>query len=307
MRTLPTLLFLFTVVGCGGDDDAAGPDAGDAPDADPGRAHAGSIRVIEQRSVYDDGGGTPTTYRSSATQASFHVGGAPRFHREAMRDGACVLHTYTPSSCTPACTDGLCVDTDVCEPWGTLASAGRLTVAGLTVAVAIDPASGYYYPQAQLPEDLFADDATVTATLAGDEIGAATLTAGGVRPIVTAFEAGELDVPYPAGGDVAVRWTPAGDGSRVKVTINANNQGHGMPYLAILTCDVADADGEVQLPEAMLDAFPATEAWTICAGTDCPRSTITRYQRDAVPVGDDLELELIVGSTFDFGVNHPRP
>ncbi len=302
MRRLSVLLL---IAACGGDD-AVAPDAGIGPDADPGRASLGTIRVTEQRSVYDDGSGTPATYRSSGVQASFYVGGSPQFHREAMRAGGCVLQTYAPASCTPACNLGYCVDTNVCEPFGTLASAGRLTVTGTTATVVIDPQQGYYYTQTQLPENLFAGDATVTAAFAGDEIAAATLTAGAVEDIVTEFDDGVLDVPYPAGADFAVRWTPSGDDSRVRLTINANNQGHGMPYLGIITCEADDDAGELLVPEAMLDAFPATEAWSICAGTDCPQSTITRYRRDAVPV-DDAEIVLEVGSTYAFGVNHPRP
>ncbi len=316
MRPRPRLLHLLAplpilLLAAGGGDPSSddtvdarpGADTGTGPDADTSRTLIGSIDVIEQLSTYDDGSG-PVEYRSARIGAAFYDGGAPRFHREAMRAGACTLSTYTPSSCTPACTDGLCVETNVCEPWPTLVSAGRLTIAGLAVAVQIDPQSNYYYPDQQLPENLFADAAAITATLAGADLPAASLDTTGVPPLTTAITAGAITVPYPAVDDFLVRWTPADDGSRVRLTLNANNQGHGMPFLAIITCDAADADGQIALPAAMLDAFPETDAWQICAGTDCPHSTITRYRRGATPVGTDRELALIVGSQVDFGIVH---
>jgi hypothetical protein len=119
-----------------------------------------------------------------------------------------------------------------------------------------------------------------------------------------AISDGKITVPYPAGEDFVIAWTPAGDGGRVRVTLNSNNQGHGMPYLAIIECDVADSAGEVAIPAALLDAFPETSAWSVCAGTDCPPSTIRRYHRDGWPIGDDQEVVLEVGSQVDFGVDH---
>lgn len=297
------LLPLLLLAACGGDDAPAddGLDAGDAPDADTSRAVVGSIELVEDHSVFDS-----TDYRSSGVVARFFDGEAPRFHREAMRSGACTLATYTPSLCTPACTDGLCVETNVCEPWPTLVSAGRLTITGLRAALTLEPQDGYYYSDGALPEDLFDDAARVTASLAGAEIAALSVDADAVAPMVAAINDGKITVPHPAGADFVIGWIPAGDGSRVRVMLNSNNLGHGQPFLAILTCDVADAAGQVALPAEMLDAFPATDAWEICAGTDCPRSTIARYRRGAAPVGSDREVELVIASQLSFGVVHPR-
>lgn len=303
MRT--PLVVLLLIAACGGGASPDGPDAGDddRPDADTGRELIGSIDVTEDLSILDDGSG-PTEYRSARVGARFYDGRAPSFHREAMRAGACTLSTYTRSQCTPACTDGLCVETNVCEAWPTLVSAGRLAIAGLAVALTIDPQLNDYYPDDALPENLFADDAAVTATLAGADLPAASIDASGVPALATDIVDGQLIAPYPAAADVVIHWTPAGDGSRVRVTLNSNNQGHGMPFLAVLSCDVADAAGEVALPAAMLDAFPETDNWMVCAGTDCPRSTIARYHRGAAPVGADHEIELRVANQLSFGVVH---
>jgi hypothetical protein len=300
MKRLPWLLLLGA---CGGGapgdlDGSTGPDAGGTP-----RERIGWIDVYENLSYYDDGGG-PVAYRSSQVLGAFYADHPPSFHRVAMTSGDCELRLYTPSSCDPACTTGLCVETNVCEEFPTLVSAGRLTIDGLATAVSIDPEGGYYYTQSVLPEDLFADDATVTAELAGADLPAMTLTAGGVPEIEAEITDGKITL-IP-GSDYTLRWTPAGSG-RVRVTLNANNQGHGGPFLGILECDVADAAGEVVIPAVLADAFPETQAWTVCAGTDCPPSTIRRYRRDAFDVGDDQEVELMVSSQRTFGVDHVFP
>jgi hypothetical protein len=304
MRYSPVFLILCA---CGGGGSSGDPDAGVDPDAEtgPARERIGAVELVEDLYVYPaEGGGPPKESRWSNVTARFFDGRPPAFHRETMAEGACTLREYTPSLCTPECVDGLCVDENVCERWPTLVSAGRLTVTGANAAIEIDPVDGYYYSQSSLPEDLFADDAAVTAALAGAELPAMSLDAGGVAPIEVALPDGKIVVPYPAGEDFVLSWTPAGDASRVRVTLNSNNQGHGQPYLAIIECDVADGAGQVAIPEAMLDAFPETSAWRICAGTDCPPSTIRRYHRDGSPIGDDQEVELVVASQVSFGVDH---
>ena len=298
--------FVWLVLAACGGGSSGGADAGDDPDAGtgPGRERIGAIEIVEDRMVYPDEGGPGPEYRWSNVTARFYDGRPPAFHRVELEEGACTLRRYTPSSCNPACVDGLCVDENVCEPWPTQVSAGRLTVTGARVAVQIDPQNGWYYPSEPLPEDLFDDDAELTASLAGAELPAMSLDAAGTPPLVAAITDGKITVPYPAGEDFVLSWTPAGDGARVRVTLNSNNQGHGAPYLAIIECDVADAAGEVAIPETMLDAFPETRAWTVCAGSDCPPSSIRRYHRDTVPLGEDQEVELVVGSQVSFGVDH---
>jgi len=220
-----------------------------------------------------------------------------------MRAGDCVLRTSDVASCTPACTTGLCIATDVCEPFPTYVSAGRLTLTGLRTALQIDPRDNFYYVDSPLPPDLFADGAAVGASLAGATIPALTLRTGGVAAPTPDITGGKLVVPYPALADVVVRWTPAPGDARVRLTLNANNRGHGMPYVAIIECDVADAAGQLTIARALLDAFPDTRAWSVCAGNDCPPSNLTRYRRAAVPVGAE-EVELVVASSFTFGIEH---
>jgi hypothetical protein len=302
---------VLVAAGCGDDGGSGNPPDADTttPDADTGppRESAGNLDVIENRGFYDDGGGNLVEYRESRVFGQLYQDRAARFHVETMRSGPCWLRQYTPAQCSTPCTDGLCVATDTCEPWPTRIDGGRLTVTGLAVSLAIDWDGSYYYNTDVLPEDVFADDASVTASFAGATTPAMSIDAGGVSTIDPQIVDGKILIPYPAGQDFVLRWTPDGSDARVRVTYNSNNQGHGAPFNAILECDVPDSDGEVALPAAMLDAFPETRAWTVCAGSDCPPSTIRRYRRGTHAIGSDREVELVVASQLSFGVDHDLP
>jgi hypothetical protein len=277
------MLVLVSCAACG---DAANTGDVDAamPDAPPGvvRPVIGGVDVVEAVWLYPNG-----ETASGEVSARFYDGHPPRFHREAMRSGACVLRRHMTSSCTPACTTGLCVE-GTCEPWPSLVSAGRLDVTGLAVGVSVTPMNGLYHLQDPLPPQLFGDTATT-----------------GVPPLAAAIQGGHLAIPFPAGQDLAVRWTPAGDG-QIRLTLNSNNQGHGLPYLMIIECEAADVAGEIAIPAAMLDAFPETFAWSVCAGSDCPPSRIRRYHRTTQPFGDH-DVELTVASELVFGIEHDLP
>jgi hypothetical protein len=295
---------------CGGDDAPADPDASTAIDA-PGttpRARVGFVDISEDRWRYPDdaGGGESLTAR---IDARFFDGTEPQFHHETMRAGDCVLRNYTFASCDPVCTTGFCVETNVCAPFPTYVSAGRLSIAGLATAVQIDPRQNYYYLDEPLPADLFTNTADITLTLAGATIPGLTVASRGVAPIAPDITGGVVTAAYPATGPLVIHWPPLAapeTGSRVRLTLNANNRGHGAPFEAIITCDVADEAGQVAVPAAMLDAFPDTSAWTICAGTDCPPSKLERYRSATAPVGDH-DVELRVVNSFTFGIEHPRP
>lgn len=300
-------MILAALAACGGDDSSGGPDAPpiDAPGG-VARERTGYIEVLEDVWRFpDDQGGD--TYTSARVDARFFDGREPRFHREVMREGACTLRTFALASCDPACADGLCVETDVCEPWPTYVSAGTLTFGGLRTALSITPRDNWYYVDEPLPPDVFADDAEITATLAGATIPALNLTSRAVAPITPDITGGKVVAPFPATGPLEIRWTPAaGSSARVRLTLNSNNRGHGAPFDAIIECDVADDAGVIAVPAAMLDAFPATEAWTICAGSDCPPSNLRRYRNALAPVGE-RDVELRVSSSFTFGIEHRRP
>ncbi|MBK9036729.1 MAG: hypothetical protein IPL61_36680 [Myxococcales bacterium] len=305
-RTLARALALvaLTSAACGdhaspADVDAA-VDAPPGPDGGVGGPVLGTVRVLEDRWINpDDGAVTPF----ANVLAYYFDGPTLRWHKEVARAGACVLKTFTPASCDPGCADSVCVDTDVCQRAPRFHGAGLLTITGGVAPLTLTGPAGYYQPMTQLAPELFADDATVTATLAGDAVPAHALAARGVPALVATL--GDR-VTLTPGEDHTVRWTPAAGDARVRLTINANNVGHGAPYAAIIECDVADSAGEITIAAALVDAFPPTNAWTVCAGSDCPPSTLRRYHQAvvAIPGGD---AELTVGSQLTFGVDHLAP
>jgi hypothetical protein len=292
------------LIGCGGGDDG-GPDGGGVPDggaevdATPGPDGSGpppgdprgEIRVTESRHPWGS---------ASAVQARFYQTREARFHRQTMAEGDCVLFEFEQAFCDPPC-NGICVETNVCEPWPVAVSAGTLTIDGLTVPVTIEPDDyGGYWNATTLPENLFDEGATITATLSGAELAGFTLETVGTRPLAAAITNDEITLEN--GSDFTLTWTPGG-GGRVLLTLNANNNGHGAPYNAIIRCDAPDEDGAITVPASIIGAFPETYRWEICAGQDCPLSTIARYRRDEVEVPNGY-VKLVVSNETLFWVIH---
>jgi hypothetical protein len=291
---------------CGGHDDPGGKaivDGGPTADAPPAAAKRGEIQVLETRHYFVDVDDKVTEFKSGLVQGRLLKGREPRWHELESQQGACTLWRFKPASCDQFC-DGVCLGTNQCEPWPTYVGGGRLAVTGLKIDVALDPEPGlnWYLPPQAPPADLFTPDAEVIATTTGGTFPAFSLRARGVPPLAAPVTATGKITLVP-GKDHTFTWTPASSDARVRLTINANNQGHGNPYMAIIECDVPDADGKVVIPWSMIDAFPPTEAWYVCAGSDCPPSTLLRYSRGVAPVSDG-HVELIVGDQISFGVVH---
>jgi hypothetical protein len=225
---------------------------------------------------------------------------------ETMRAGSCRLLEHEPVFCT-ACA-GVCVAPEVCEPYPDHASAGDLTFAGLRgPPLTLQPSPYWYASQGQLPADAVADDATVTVTATGAAVPAFTVAAAAVPPLDPAVAPIADDELHLAdGADRTVTWSaaaPADPTLRVRVTLNANNQGHGNPYAAVIECDAADV-GALTISASLIEAFPTTTRHEACEGSDCPVSTITRYRRGSVDV-EGVPVDLIVASQRSFWVVHP--
>ncbi|MBE7451731.1 MAG: hypothetical protein HS111_23430 [Kofleriaceae bacterium] len=78
-----------------------------------------------------------------------------------------------------------------------------------------------------------------------------------------------------------------------------------MPTIAIIERDVGTPTARSPSPPALLDAFPETDAWFICAGTDCPPSS-RGASATAGPRSRrvrEQEVELVVGNAFTFGAS----
>jgi hypothetical protein len=298
-RATPMVLALIVAVAC--DDGGAlapGGDAAPGPDAPPEEEARGTVDIEEARWL--TGGEDPGTDHARIRVTMLDTPMDSR-HDLVARVGHCQLLRHEPGECGPSCP-GICVHPDRCVIYPPLASAGTLTISGLRQPVTLTPeSSGAYYDLGQHPADLFADDATVTLTAAGAAVPAFTITTGGVPPLAPAITDGKITLA--PGKDHTLRWSPAAAGARVRVTLNANNEGHGLPYLGIIECDVPDEAGQVVIDRTLVDGFPETDAWQVCAGADCPPSVILRYrQGTAVVPGGHVRLR--VGSVRYFGVVH---
>ena len=302
MRALPlsacvlVLALHPALVACGDDGgDVDRADAGPTADAMPVPAGdpLGAIKIFE--STYD----LNTTYGD----LSAAIGPEVRWQEQTQASGACTLYEFPGSQCPTPC-DGVCVGT-TCHPWPTYSAVGPITLTGLTRPVTLEPSSNgvYYYQDAALV-DVFSPGASVTASAAGaGAIPAFSTSARGVDAIDLPLNA-EGQIVLVDGEDEVLRWTPTGDGSEVRVTINSTTYGgHGQPLEAIIQCQAPDAAGELTIPAAKVAALPELSGAPICVAIDCPPSSIDRLSVGYATIpGGYVRLE--VATRFQFLVRH---
>jgi hypothetical protein len=89
----------------------------------------------------------------------------------------------------------------------------------------------------------------------------------------------------------------------VRLVLNSDNAGHGLPLHAIIECQAPDAAGEIVVPAALIEQLPEFEFLGICVGHDCPPSSLARRARATVAAGDAV-VELVVASEVQFWVTH---
>lgn len=311
MRGLVMAIALVVAAGCGDDDGGAGADAagagdGAVSDPDAGAAAAplrGHIEVVEVSDPYGSRGhahGGVLATASSHLRFTFYGNiSAVHFQKEVDRVGDCRLLRPEAQFCNDCA--GLCVGPDICEPLPEQVDVGTLTFAGLRSPLTLDFNGYWYASQASVPADAFADDASVTLSAPGAAGPAFQVTTTAVAPLnMMALTDHEL----AAGNtDTVVTWTPADPGSRVRLTLNANNMGHGLAYAAIIECDADDSAGQITIPGSLLSQFPNTFRWEACAGSDCPLSSMRRYRLARATVGSD-EIWFVVASERQFWVIH---
>jgi hypothetical protein len=308
-------LMVVCVCACGenggdGGDGGGGSDAGqlDAPSAaecEPAAAGApasGVIRIGERRGRR--GAGALVDGVVVGDQAWRFSGLAPQLQQETAREGDCVLYEYEPSFCDPPC-QGFCVDKE-CRPFPEYLSAGTLHVGGLGAPVALEPDfltlfGAEYRGEIEPP----APGQTIQVCASGDD-------SAGFAAEVTAVE--PLDVVLADdllilrdGDDLVLDWTPSSDANaRIRLTLNTDNEHHGLPYPAIIECDAAD-DGELVVPRALIEAFPPVTAPpagpVACSGSDCPVSRLIRY-RSATINDSQLSVDILAEQAIEFYIGH---
>jgi hypothetical protein len=84
-----------------------------------------------------------------------------------------------------------------------------------------------------------------------------------------------------AGQTLTLAWVPADPGSRVRITLGADN-GHAMLRSALIECDLPDEAGSVVIPEAMITRFVDPANWS-CG--ECLDHELKRYRRARATAG----------------------
>jgi hypothetical protein len=287
---------------CGGAGEDVFPDAGPHVDAGPTSTSLGEVYVSE---AVDRGWDTAPERRWGSLYGAIRGVADPMWHQVVADDGTCRLLKYVPAHCDTYC-EGVCTSTNVCQPFPGRIDVGTLTITGVTSApVVMQPSDGsnWYFPAGVPPEELFEDDAIVGMSSSGSAAMPAFHAETRAVPRLDA-DISDFRITLHDDQDFVVHWTPAGNPeARVRLTLNANNQGHGAPYEGIISCETFDDARQIRVPKAMIAAFPATDDWDACAGSDCPRSGIRRFTRAFAEVpGGGIRLE--VGSEIGFGVVH---
>jgi len=267
MRVFIHLLFLLVAFAWPGCDSGGGPggDAGvdgDANDGEPQDADGDAA---------DGDAGDPLLFELELVESTGAGGGSAAAYawvdNPVVGDGAwiptlsagdCVYNTpEDPGFCDPACDPGqVCRADDTCGPPVSRVSAGRITITGLTVGLALHPVEPYlYYEPAWSPEpadgDLFAGGDLVTATAVGGTVPAFTVSSTGVDALETSLP---CPLALSPGADLEVTWTPGGGvGDRVLFALQSGN--HGLQFSSV-TCEVADT-GFLRVDAALIDAFAA--------------------------------------------------
>lgn len=279
----------------GGPDVDAGPerDAGTDPlFIDPPRF---DFVVTELRS--SDGEGNVSS--GSLVAGSAFAAERTRFHTESAREGSCRSLTYEAAFCQPFC-DGVCLPGNVCDPFPTFESVGRVTLSGLRARVTITEFDGRYSADSATDNDVFdaGDAIELVAAGAGGAAGF-SLSARGVAPLVTSIgDALELT----DGADATVSWDPVGDGDRVRLIVRSTNAAHGLPLDHIIECEGPDS-GSLAIPRALVEAFPDSSPSLICASVDCPASELSRYSLGETSY-QGATAALLVTSQYTFPVSH---
>ena len=308
MRWLLAALVAFAGGGCGGDDGGSGGgrvDGGGNPECE---AEAGSMPASGAVKL----GGVTTIDDTRASLEGLLVSGtdwqffnmAPQRQVESARAGDCVLYQWEPAFCEPACTDGICHDGE-CKSYPDLLSAGTLRVVAGSQFIEADAGSPTFWGQIYLEEILAAPMAGVEVAFCagGEAAGGFGAILESVPPLLGALpDDGILELID--GDDMVVSWDADSD-ARVRLTLNADNEAHGLPYRAILECDAADT-GQLVIPQELVEAFPAVPRPSepvVCAGSDCPRSQLIRYRAHQVDE-PDLKVEVRVESAVEFWIEH---
>ena len=202
-------------------------------------------------------------------------------------EGECLYLRWHNGLCDPPCDAGQeCNVDDVCVPQRLGVSGGTLTITVAGDTIEIEPTEGYpghYWPQEDMPDDLFEQGDPITAELTGDVFPAVALDARGVMSMDVDLVEQGLTMEY--GQDTAITWT-AGTEPDACVEVYLVQQGplmHGDFPEEIIWC-IGQDDGSLVIPRLLVEMFPIGDLEACDDDEDwfCVQSTLSRFTRDTV-------------------------
>ena len=268
------LALYLVLLGACGDDDAAPPRA----DASP--PPMGFARAPSRVDVFtNEAAGETWTDAAVVLMAEAE----PDAYRVDAEEGSCRRLVAVEAFCDPPCLTGVCLAGGTCEPWPTARSAGDVTIAGGAVSRTLVPPS-YVVSELGL---VFPAGEEVSASAQGADYPGFRVAATMSPP----FDPTPAGITLVRGEPVTITWAPADPEARVRLQLIAD-RGHALVHPSVIECDVADGDGTITVPQAMIDAHADPANWS-CG--DCFSSWATRYRaaRTTTTSGD---VDLWVGS-----------
>jgi hypothetical protein len=234
---------IATLAGCSSSGDK--PGGGDAATPDPGAVIGGfDVRLVAPTPAI---GGAPAVPGQAEFVGGVRSGPTPSATtwRQLMESAGCRLVQPEPALCDPACLGGAVCSGGKCLTPPAPRSAGTVRVRG----VSAEGGASEFTLEPQTPNLIYllpggvtlkyppvAPGAAVEVTGGGD-VGAFTLTAKGVSPLVVL---GDDPLRVEPGRALALRWTPptAGESTRLEVLLNVSLHGGTKGKIE---CDVADS------------------------------------------------------------------
>jgi hypothetical protein len=197
------------------------------------------------------------TFTGSQPSVRISDGPAKISHFLADAHGHCEFYQsyLVPPPCVPECDpiQEWCHADGTCRTWPQRVSAGEISFSGLLTPLTATPDETAWYLMTPpgFGADLFAPDATIGITAAGDEIPGFALQLSGVADLDVAWM-GSLQLED--GQDNTLSWSPANDDSTMEVIIQTG--WHGAPPTAIIWCTADDADGQLVVSQKLVEMFP---------------------------------------------------
>ena len=273
-----------------------GPDDGGGQPAepDPVWGYAGTVHLMQYMSY-----GNGAVPQSSAIEIVLQSAPGGRNHVLEAESGGCRFYRAVAlPACDPPCADDFseyCSIDAACVPYPQRVSAGTFTVSGVAGGPYTLPVGDQdWYAMPETPPTLFQAGAELTVSATGADVPAFTTHVTGVAALQTPID-GMLTLVD--GAPQVVTWTPAANDATVELVLQIG--WHGAPQQAIVWCTAADADGQLTIPQAMVEAFPAFGGM----GLFQHPSYLRRVSR-AVVDGPGGPIEVLAASQVAFGVVH---